>query len=470
MNKILKKINSSVTIRSGIWYTIGNFMIKGINFITIPIFTRLLSTSDYGLVNTYMAWLAVVSVLIGLGIDGTISNAKYEFNDNLYSYMSATLSLPTISSIVILIIGNIYLYFINYNQMSALLFSIMIFQGFGLFIFNYLGSKYRLENEYKIYLRISLSYTLLNTILSIVFVLFLFKSNAYMGRILGGALITIIYGIIIYIIVIAKGKILFKKEYLKFGLSIGIPLMPHILSGIILSQFNRIMINSYVGSSAAGIYSFTYNIGMILNILWESMNSAWVPWFYEKMNSKSIDEIRDKSKYYILLFSIISVAAVLVSPEIIRFLSPPEYWVGVNLVLPIVLSGFFVFLYSLPVNVEFFYKKTKYISAGTVISAVVNIVLNIIFIPLFGYVAAAYITLITYILQFVFHWCISKYLLKADIFEFKYFLYSIIVVCGFSTLFMLLVNEIIIRYLIVLLVVSILMKNYKKLLKQWRNK
>lgn len=80
--------------------------------------------------------------------------------------------------------------------------------------------------------------------------------------------------------------------------------------------------------------------------------------------------------------------------------------------MPIVLSMYYAFLYTLPSSVEYYYKKTKLIALGTMLAAGMNILLNAVFIPSFGYVAAAYTTVVCYLLYYLLHvvfaWWVHK--------------------------------------------------------------
>lgn len=76
-----------------------------------------------------------------------------------------------------------------------------------------------------------------------------------------------------------NGKKLISKKYWKYALTISLPLILHTLSSILLTSADTIMIKKFVDASAAGIYSFAYKIGMILQIIWVATNKAWVTWF-----------------------------------------------------------------------------------------------------------------------------------------------------------------------------------------------
>lgn len=110
---------------------------------------------------------------------------------------------------------------------------------------------------------------------------------------------------------------------------------------------------------------------------------------------------------------------MLIAPEIIKFLGPKEYWNAIYCVIPIVIGGYFSFLYYIPCQVEYYYAKTKYIAFGSILAAIVNIILNSIFIHQYGYIAAAYTTLISYLLYFLFHYLISVHIAHKCLFETK---------------------------------------------------
>ena len=101
--------------------------------------------------------------------------------------------------------------------------------------------------------------------------------------------------------------------------------------------------------------------------------------------------------------------AMLVSPELISIMGGSAYVSSKMIVTPIVLSGFFTFMYNFPAVVEYYFEKTQFISTGTVLAAVVNLTLNFLFIPKYGYGAAAYTTLFTYILYFLLHYVFAYY-------------------------------------------------------------
>ena len=134
-----------------------------------------------------------------------------------------------------------------------------------------------------------------------------------------------------------------------------------------------------------------------------SLEKVWKPWVYEKMDSKEYGSIRKQGTNYAFGMGLITSLIIIVSPELIKILGDREYWDSTECVVPVLIGGYFAFLYTLPSVIEYYYGKTKCIAAGTMLAAGLNILLNYIFIPRYGYIAAAYTTLVTYLLYFLFH-------------------------------------------------------------------
>lgn len=455
-------MKNNKVLKAGIGYTIGNFLIKGITLLTLPIFTRLLSTTDYGLFNTYISYVSVVTIIIGLGFYGTIKNAKYDFRDNLHKYMSSVFFISLLALISLLIIFNLFFQQIeNLVPFDQAVINILILQSFGSALIQIVSIRYTLDFDYKKYLTISFITTFANVVISIALISIIFDTNKFYGLVLGSAIPVILTGFILFFLVMRQGKFLVSKEMYSYGIKLGTPLISHSLSQVVLAQFDRIMILNLVNAAAAGIYSFTYNIALILKIIYMSFDSVWSAWFFAKMDQEEYSEIQEKSNYYISFFSIITIFLLMTSQELIKLLAPPSYWGGIQLASPLLLSVFFLFIYSLPAGIEFYFKQTKLIAKSTVVAALLNILLNYIFIQMFGYVAAAYTTLVTYILLAVLHWHISKKICSLKIFDISHFVIMSLSVISSAVITSLLNNYILLKYVILICILIVFVIKYK---------
>ena len=108
----------SKAIKAGLWYTLSNMLIKSIGIITAPIFTRLLTTSDYGKINNFISWQSILIIFWGLGLEYSIGRAKLDFNTDFSNYTSSILSLSfiggSIMSFIFLLFTIVFFFIIIY--------------------------------------------------------------------------------------------------------------------------------------------------------------------------------------------------------------------------------------------------------------------------------------------------------------------------------------------------------------------
>lgn len=424
----MAKSNTKV-LKAGIGYTLGNYLIKGLSFFTLPIFARLLSTEDFGIYSTFLAYESILFIIVGVAIHSSYKNALYKYNiddaDNIEKsklnykdYVSATIWLQIFTACVFLIIGNVFFDYISSTlELDRFSVNMLVLYSFANSLLWCFNTDVSLEYDYKSYLKLALLNAVGNTVLSIILVLTIYSSQKYMGRIVGTVTPALLIAVYIIIKYLRKDSVKNIFAYLKWGVSFSFPVIFHGIGQVVLSQFDRIMIRKIDGDEAAGLYSFGYTFFSIINVTFNSLDSVWTTWFYEKMNDNDKTAIKKYSKYYVLLIMFLCSILMLVSPELVLLIGSKKYSESVYCTVPIIASGFFVFLYTLPASVEYYYEKTNMIALGTILASVINITLNMIFINRYGYIAAAYTTLFTYILYFLFHYYQSRKISKCNLFS-----------------------------------------------------
>ena len=225
------------------------------------------------------------------------------------------------------------------------------------------------------------------------------------------------------------------------------------------------MINNMVGVAEAGIYSFAFNINTIIQILVNSLDTVYGPWYYERADKKEFKQIKEVSTIYMYAMWCVIVAVMLVAPEVVLILGGKEYYESRIVVLPLLACTFFTFLYLLPSTTEYYLKKTWNIAFATSCIAVLNIILNYFFIKRFGYIAGAYTTLFCYICYFLFHYLMAKKLIGFQQFDTKIIavlavlLFAVLAVC--YVLLDLLVVRWTLMIIFVLVNALLLLKMYK---------
>jgi len=168
------------------------------------------------------------------------------------------------------------------------------------------------------------------------------------------------------------------------------------------------MINGYCGPTEAAYYSVAYTLAMVLQVLNTSISSTMNPWIYRSIKSKNYGQIGRVSYCILVLIAGMNLLIVLAAPELLGILAPDSYQAAIWVVPPVTAGVYFMFLYNLFATFEYYYEKTHYVTGATIIGAVANVLLNAVFIPRHGFVAAGYTTLACYVLYSVAHYIFMR--------------------------------------------------------------
>jgi len=248
-------------------------------------------------------------------------------------------------------------------------------------------------------------------VLSVICILFLDR-NKYLGQLYASLAIGTVFSIYYYYSLRSYIKLSFNPGALKYILSFSLPLLPYALSGVILDQFDRIMINKYSGYSDAGLYSFAYNIGMLLTLVLSALHQAWTPDYFKHMEDKNHAQLDSDIAKMLMLVSLAAYFLILFGQEIGMALAKNTFHSALGIV-PIIVIGyiFYSFFTFFAWNIQYA-KRNIFLSAVVLIAGLANIGLNVVFIPKYGYVAAAYTTAVSYLLMALLGWFVSKSVLK----------------------------------------------------------
>lgn len=453
MNKRKDNIKANNVIKAGVWYTLSTFLTKGVAFITTPIFTRLLSSDEFGEYSNFVAWTGIIAIIATMDMHSTVNRARYDY-DNLDGYLSSVAISGTIVTTCMWGIVQLFptffckLFSMEMPYINILFITTMVSPALQL-----LQAKNRINYKYKAYVALSFGSALISTLFSLLLVLMMQDKLA--GRIIGHYGTVFAIDFCVYIYIIHKGR-QFKWSECKYALLICIPMIPHLLSKYLLNQADRIMIKQFCGATDTAFYSLAYSCAMIPIMLATATNIAWSPWSSEKIHENSFDEIKKASYYYILLFYCVVVAIFLLGPEIILILGGEKYAAAKYVLPPVVMGAAFQFLYNLYVALEQFAKKTVGMAFGTMIAAIINVGLNGLLIPRFGYIAAAYTTLIGYACLLVIHYYLAKRTGYVQAYDTKFNFISLVgLFCIMLIMLWLYTESAIIRYSVAIMVVVI---------------
>ena len=368
-----------------------------------------MSTFEYGEYSAFNSWTGIIGIFVTLNLSwGVYTQGLIKFEDqrNIFSA-----SLQGLTLILCVIWTFVYLLFAGFwnsllklatLQMLAMLATIWLSAVFGFW-----ASEQRVMYRYRQLVIVTLAVSVLNPLVGILFVTH--ASDKVTVRILASLLVSFAGYTWMFFAQLKRGRTFFSKRFWSYAVRFNLPLIPHYLSQTVLNNSDRIMIRDLAGASEAGIYSIAYSISMLMLLFNSAIGQTIDPWVYQKIKDRKTEDIKSVAYPALIFVAAANLALIAFAPEAVRFFAPPEYYEAIWVIPPVAMSVIFIFSYDLFAKFEFYFEKTNYIMLASVIGAVLNVVLNYIFIRLYGYQAAAYTTLFCYMLYALAHfWFMRK--------------------------------------------------------------
>jgi O-antigen/teichoic acid export membrane protein len=388
---------------SVVWF--AKILIAPQGLLTLPILTKALGPHDYGvwsLIQVIIHFLPLFALLqLPQSIVRFLSGEKdkQKIQDGIYSCLTIVVMVSLFEVIILITFG--FFFFEELNQIILFIAWIIPLICISSILKYYLLSAQK-QNLFALII-------VLETYSKIFFFyIFLYIINlGLIGAILSILLSNLLIDVLMLIFTIknvgiAKPKFTPIKEYLHFS----IPLMPLILTVWIVSSSDRIIIGFFKGATHIGFYSAGYNFGNLLfvfiMIIGVAIRPILVKLYTEKKNNDLKAVLSHTYKYYLIITipSIFGIA--LLSKPLLTILTLPEianqaYIIAPITAIAILMQGSTRFYEE----ILFLMKKTTIISKIFITAAILNLILNIIFIPFFGIISAAITTLIAYTTAFL---------------------------------------------------------------------
>lgn len=464
----MKIRNIPENLKATIVFAIASFATSGINYITTPVFTRLLTQSEYGVVSVYNSLYTIVSVIATLTLSrpGVLNVGLYEHAENRWRYLSSMLGAVAVSTLVLS--GIVALLWPSIATLVDLPVSLVVLMLLTCLLqptVTFWTSKNRYEYNYKTTFFVTVGSAILAQAASIAAVFWCAQhteANLAVIRLWSAGAVNLAVAVVLYVYVCAKGKKYIDFPLWKKTFAFALPLIPHYLGFALLSGTDKIMIRDMVGADKAGIYSLAAVISAVGSLLWQALCVSVTPYMYAKLGARKFKDVREDIKPLLILVALCCVLISLAAPEIIRILSTEEYLEGVYVVPPIAAGVFMHILYDVFSNISFFHKKSVLIMLATVIAAAMNVAMNYICIKQFGYYAAGYTTLASYMLLAILHYWISVKLEHERVFDARFSVILSIVLLGACLLCNFVYSFYVVRYvfIVAILLVIVLKRKY----------
>lgn len=429
--KAMKSIPEN--IKASMFFGIASFSISGIKYMTTPIFTRLMTTDEYGVISIFNSWLSIVQIIMSLTLiyPGILNVGLYEHKNNRWRYLSNMLGIITVISTMIIIAYFFNMSFFNrlfnipQSLVVLLLCTCMIKPATELWTV-----KQRYEFKYKIAVPVTVGSALAAQFVSIIFVVINKNNGGNLAiiRLWSAGAVELLVGLILYFYILNKGKVFYDKELWKRTIIIAIPLIPHYLGQVVLNAIDKIMIGHMVGDDKAGIYGLAAILASIGFLFWRALLITFSPFVNVKLGERKFSDIREVIAPLWMFVGALCIIGSILAPEMIRIFATEEYLEGIRAVPPVVAGVFAYAMYDAFAAVAFFHKKSISIMICSVVAAISNVVMNYYGIMRYGYIAAGYTTLFSYLLLIIMHYWNSRRIEKEKIYDEKAILTTLLIV------------------------------------------
>lgn len=319
--------SAGLAIKAGFWYVISTFLVKGLSFITHPIFAGLLSKEDLGAFSNFASWETLLLIITSLEMQNTVARAYYDFTKDFDKYVS---SVTIASCGVTLILYGIALLFSDvFTALTSIpkeyihvLFIMLLFQGSKQIFM----AKERTLYRYKGVAAISAVNALVPTLIAVGMVVLAEKTSTSMlsGRIYGFYIPSTLIGVGCALVLLFKGKG-FSWKHCKYGLALSCPLMLHYLTAQLLTSSNSIITTATLGEEANATVSTAASANHIMTTLLLAVSGAVTTWLMDNLNQENIKAVRKGTLLYIAGISALAFGVILLSPEIVYVLGSGKY-------------------------------------------------------------------------------------------------------------------------------------------------
>ncbi len=432
-----------------------------INFITLPFFTRYLSLSDYGIIALFIIFGSTLTSLLSFGLSQALFRFyfKYDFDRTKILFSSIIFFL-----LIIFVIGFLFLYpftnFLNNSLFkSSLSHELILFSfinGCVIYFYNYNKTLLVAEKKAAKVSILLIIQSLLNLMIS--FYLIYFENFTYMAIIYGVSTSNLIVLVLAFLYNYNFYTIKLSLNEIKVALKYSYPESPGIAIGLLYSSFDKFMLTNVNGLKETGLYDFGFRFATISKLIMDALSQSWNPLFMQNVQEKtnnSLEQLKNKFQELFFIIGFFCIAVSFFTEEALMILTTQEFFAAKYLVPALVIYYFSSTFSFMSVQQIYFSGKLIYNLPVNFFGLLVNLIMNIILIPIYGAFGAVIATITASSIQIALNLyignkvCPINYGLKRILYIFA--IISSIILLAYPIMFY--IDNIIIKFVIKLLII-----------------
>lgn len=416
-----------------LWYVLAKLLVVVASFASLPVFSRLLSTDQYGDYALFLSWVALLTPVFGLALHSSISRAFFEFKGDIDYYFSNILFLSLLCvSFFSILIFSLDLLFGRFPKDYFVLIIVVtilskVFTSCSLELF-------RFKDRYRVAAIITMLLPLLAIAVSYLLITSSISLDAAIKRILGMASAELFVALLCLFLSVSRAPTL-KASHMQFAFRYSLPLVVGSTSIVLVGQLDKLVISQFLGQSELGIYAFYGTLASMIYVFSGAVNQAIMPWVYKKLDAKEYLEVELLYRRLLLLLWLLCLVLITLSEELLILMGPPEYRKYKEVLQVLFFANFLQVCVMVEMVLLYFEKRTAWISIIMLVSAASIFYLNYAFLSGNGIQLSAWVLVSVNILSVFALIVLNISILRRAVVEFKVYFLLFLASLGLIALF-----------------------------------
>lgn len=395
-------------------FLFANIINAAIPFLLLPVLTRVLTPTDYGVVAMFSIMVSIFGALTGLSVHGAVGVRYFELDRiALARYIGSCIAILGVTTALVLLIVVVFganLVEITNVPYPWLLVAVVVS---GLqFVINIKLTLWQVEQEAKRYGLFQVSQGLINSLCSLVFIFVFYM--AWEGRVLGQVMATATFGLLALFLLFKSRDLDFSaggQNYYVDALKFGVPLVPHVVGGLAMVVADRFIVGSFLDLEAVGIYTLALQFGMAMGLIADAFSKVYSPWLYKRLKENTSEaqlEVVGVTYLSWLFFIVLALAANLFCSLFFLKVVGEEFYKAQEILFWFFLGQTFKGMYLTVTGLFFFSSHTGKLSFITIATGAISILASLWFVSRYGLEGAAIAYAISEFVLFFFVWFFSR--------------------------------------------------------------
>ncbi len=381
-----------------VWSVASVLLSRGAGIIFTPIFTRILTPSEFGVYSLYTSLMSIFTVLCTLEISGSAIYKGFAAFDGERSdgFITAAVGAEMLLTLISFTVYIIFRKEINaISTLGEILPAVLLAHIFlnaviGIFIG---GQRYR--GNFKTVALINGIEGLLSPPLGLI----LIKLGARKtGRIYGQLIVSAIIAVILLTKIIKRSGNLFSVKIWKYLFRLLIPMLPHYIGSSVLAQSDKIIVAKRLGEGAVGKYAAAFSIGHLPALLTGGIAFAMTPYMIRRIKKGDVRDVEERVRRVIRFGALMILAFLTALPEMFRFFASEKYYSALPAAYLTALGVLFSFSVTLANTALLYYARSIIITKNTLIAAILALPASYFLTDTIGYIGAAAVSAASYAL------------------------------------------------------------------------